>query len=197
MNDEGAGRRRGSGADEPTGGEARERVGGWVGHDHGRRTGKRGRGGGGGATTLLTQRPEWAACVDLGARTAWREVAVWRWKVRVATGCCKDVHRTVGRSRSPCETTPILVVKLHEGNAAWRCDTHASLTLQQAAANVDVHHQCAYVVFLQWRTFQAAAVGRFPTARTDWPSPRFTILREIRLCVPGNTNSRQEMPERC
>ena len=94
---------------------------------------------------------------------------------------------------------PILVVKLHEGNAAWRCDVYASSNLQQAAANVDVHHQCAYVVFLQWRTFQATAVGTFATAWTDWPSPRFTILRETRLCVHGNmyTNSRQEMPERC
>ena len=66
----------------------------------------------GGATAQRTQRPEWAACVDPGARTAWREVAVWRWKVRVATGSCKDVHRNVGRSTHPCETTPILVVKL-------------------------------------------------------------------------------------
>ena len=41
-----------------------------VGHDHGRRTGGWGKGVRGGATSLQTQRPEWAACVDPGARTA-------------------------------------------------------------------------------------------------------------------------------
>ena len=80
MNDEGAG--RGSGVDEPTGGGATERVvGGGRGVGWGMTTGggqKSGEGEEGGATALRIQRPEWAACVDPGARTAWREVAVWR-----------------------------------------------------------------------------------------------------------------------
>ena len=40
------------------------------------------------------------------------------------------------------------------------------IELATSCSQVDVHHQFAYVVLLQWRTFQAAAVGRLPTART-------------------------------